>query len=102
MLIYRLNGNLTDTFVIKRYTAQKSITPSVVYITASEFGASTPTGYTPIAVADYSQNLGVIHVRAVGATASGGQGMMWFGNPNGQTVTVDATVSILYVKTALL
>lgn len=100
--ISTLNGNLTDTFVIKRYTAQKSITPSAVYITASEFGASTPTGYTPIAIVDFSQNLGVIHVRAISVTASGGQGMMWFGNPNGKTVTVDATVSILYVKTALL
>lgn len=100
--ISSLNSSLTDTFVTKNYTASANISDSKRYISASEFNVSVPSGYTPVAITAYSQDKNTLSVRALSAIASGGQGMMWFSNTTATAITVNASITILYVKTGLL
>lgn len=90
-----------NLFIVKNYTASKTITGSWGYISGSEFGVSTPTGYTPVTFVSFSQDNPGCTIRGLSADAVGASGVMWLNN-NGNSNTVNANIKILYVKTTLL
>ena len=90
-----------NLFIVKNYTASKTITGSWGYISGTEFGVSTPTGYTTVAIVSFTQDNPGCTIRGLSSDAVGASGVMWLNN-NGNTNTVNASIKILYVKTILL
>lgn len=101
MMLMKLAEIPKNLFITKNYTASKTITGQWGYISGSEFGVSTPTGYTPIAIVSFSQDNPKCTIRGISADAVGGGGMVWLNN-NGTANSVNATIKILYAKTTLL
>ena len=100
-LLTKLAKIPNNLFIVKNYTASKTITGSWGYISGSEFGVSTPTGYTPVSIVSFAQDNAGCTIRGLSADAVGASGVMWFNN-NGNSNAVNANIKILYVKTILL
>lgn len=90
----------TDLFQTKTYSASYTAGGNAsVTITADDFRATAPNGYTPIAIVDFaSQNVSVA-VRGIYAKATGTNTMMTLRNVSASsTPTSTAYITILYAK----
>lgn len=79
------------------------LTPgNVAGLSANNFGVSTPSGYTPVAVAVYSSGHSAGAIYQISAIATGSGRMMSVRNIGSANIDLDASISILYVKTAAI
>ena len=96
---------LSDTntwrgYQIKNYYVQYTVGANTFKdITASNFGASNPTGYTPVAVCMFNPGNDKCWASAIKADATGSTPMMTVHNPTGGSFTNHAYISILYLQT---
>lgn len=90
----------TDLFQTKTYSASYTAGGNAsVTITADDFGATAPNGYTPIAVVDFSSQNVSVAVRGIYAKATGTNTMMTLRNVSASsTPTSTAYITILYAK----
>jgi hypothetical protein len=85
--------------VIKTYTANYSIgSGQYVALTANDFGVSTPSGYTPIAIQRIAAGNGNMLIRAYNAKATGDSAVINLYNNSSSTVSATATIDIVYVR----
>ena len=68
-------------------------------ITGSNFGVSTPSGYTPVAVCLYNPGSDKCWVSAINVKATGNTPLMTVHNPTSSNLTNTAYISILYLQT---
>lgn len=105
----RCNGqtftfNQQDTNTWRGFRVKSYSTPYNVYantfadITANDFGASTPSGYTPVAVSLFNPGNDKCWVSAINVHATGTTPMMTVHNPTGNNLTNHAYISILYLQ----
>lgn len=71
-------------------------------LTATDFGASTPSGYTPIGIQRIAAGNANMLIRAYNAKATGSSAIINLFNNSSTNVTATATVDIVYVKTEVL
>lgn len=102
------NGNpvpLTDTntwrgYQIKNYDVQYTVGANTYKdITANNFGASTPSGYTPVAITMFNPGNDKCWVAAMKADATGTTPMMTVHNPTNGSFTNHAYIAVLYLQT---
>ena len=99
-----VNVPWTDTntwrgFQIKQYSASHSVQANSLYtFSANDFGASTPSGYTPVAFTKISTSKEV-SVYMFAAQSEGTYGMLSVSNLTSAAVTVSAYIAILYLQT---
>lgn len=92
-----------DTFKLITYTASYTAGGNAsVSLTADDFGATAPTGYTPIAITDFATQSVNIAIRGVYAKATGTGTMMSMRNITSSSVTATAYITIMYTKSILL
>lgn len=89
----------TELIVTRTYTASYTAGGNAsVALTANDFNAATPSGYTPIGISDFaSQNVNIT-VRGVYGRATGTASMMVMRNVTSTSVTATAYVTIVYIK----
>ena len=103
------NGNqavpLTDTntwrgYQIKNYDVEYTGGANTYKdITANNFGASTPSGYTPVAITMFNPGNDKCWVAAMKADATGTTPMMTVHNPTNGSFTNHAYIAVLYLQT---
>ena len=103
------NGNqavpLTDTntwrgYQIKNYDVEYTVGANTYKdITANNFGASTPSGYTPVAITMFNPGNDKCWVAAMKADATGTTPMMTVHNPTNGSFTNHAYIAVLYLQT---
>lgn len=93
----------TDLIQTKTYTVSYTVGGNAsASITADDFNALTPSGYTPIGIADFaSQNVNVV-IRGIYGRATGTSTMMALRNITSTSVTATAYISIIYIKTLFI
>lgn len=93
----------TDLIQTKTYTVSYTVGGNAsASITADDFNAMIPSGYTPIGIADFaSQNVNVV-VRGIYGRATGTSTMMALRNITSTSVTATAYISIIYIKSLFL
>lgn len=93
----------TDLIQTKTYTASYTAGGNAsISITADDFNATTPNGYTPIGISDFaSQNVNVT-VRGIYGRATGTSTMMALRNVSSTSINATAYVTILYIKSLFL
>lgn len=92
-----------NLYQVKDYTYSYTLSNgSTTYITATNLGVSTPSGYTPVAVCTFNAGSNNCTVTAVWPTATGSGNMMRIRNlkTGSGSETNTAAISILYLKTA--
>lgn len=77
------------------YTAAASASAT---LTASDFDASAPTGYIPIAVVQVGTGNGNVALRYVNVEATGSSNMIGMRNVSTGSISASASIKILYVK----
>lgn len=96
-----LNDKIDSLFIVKSYSFAYTITGNAnLGIKANEFGVSTPTGYTPIAVSVFNSGNSYVVVASINIGATGSSTMMTVHNTSASTLTPSATLNILYVRTS--
>lgn len=96
---------LTDIFKIVEYThAYTSLAAGAgLYITANDFGASTPSGYRPAAVLTCNSGSAAnCHVVYFNGAATGENNMMRIVNVSSAARSYTARITILYVKSSMV
>ncbi len=102
------NGNpvpLTDTntwrgYQIKNYDVQYTVGANTFKdITANDFGVSTPSGYTPVAITMFNPGNDKCWAAAMKADATGTTPMMTVHNPTNGSFTNHAYIAVLYLQT---
>ena len=101
------NGNqavpLTDTwrgYQIKNYDVQYTVGANTFKdITANDFGVSTPSGYTPVAITMFNPGNDKCWVASMKADATGTTPMMTVHNPTNGSFTNHAYIAVLYLQT---
>lgn len=93
-----VNSKLSDMFITKEWKTKVTL-PALKpqEISVAEFGASTPSGYTPVAIGYFGIDNSLCYTYAVGR-----QGVMYVKNMHTEPLTVNATIRILYVKSNLM
>ena len=93
----------TDLFQTKTYTVSYTAGGNAsISLTADDFGATTPIGYSPIGASDFAtQNVNVA-VRGIYGKATGTASMMLMRNVSSSSVTATAYITILYVKSLFI
>lgn len=93
----------SDLIQAKTYTVSYTTGGNAsISITADDFGATTPSGYSPIGITDFaSQSVNVV-VRGIYGKASGTNTMMSLRNLSSSSVTATAYITILYIKSLFL
>lgn len=93
----------SDLFQTKTYSASYTAGGNAsVTLTANDFSATTPSGYTPIAVVDFSSQNVSVTVRGIYAKATGTNTMMTLRNVSSSITTSNAYITILYAKSLFL
>ena len=101
-IFVKLTSKVTDAFMIKPYRKSYTIASnSALILTADDFGVSTPSGYTPVGVVQFTSGNGDVYVRGLNIAATGQDGMLYLKNTKNSEITVTAYMQILYVKEAL-
>lgn len=101
--ISSLNSKTTGAFIRTSYTTEYTIgANSGLNLAANAFGISTPTGYAPVAIAQFTSGNTRVYVRAVNCTSTGTTGVLYMQNTTTESITSTAGVTILYVKTSLI
>lgn len=101
--ISTLNNKTTTALKTVRYTTEYSINGNGgKNLTANDFGISNPSGYNPVAVAQFSSGLSSIYVRGVNALSTGTDGVLYMQNTTSSAQTATAYITILYARTGLL
>ena len=100
--ISALNTKTTTAFKVIEYSHQYSLTAgSALTISSTDFGLSTPTGYSPIAMARATSGHNAVCVRSFYGDASSGA-VLILRNVGTQDASATATIRIIYVKTGYL
>ena len=98
-----VDANLGYLFVRQTYNYDYTnlAAGSNLAITANDFGASTPSGYTPVGLAYYQTGNGNVYAYQINATTTGTGNMMRIhNNASSSSVSATATITILYMRTA--
>lgn len=99
--LWSVLGN--DALKVVPYSKSYSLAASSgIVLTANDFGATTPTGYTPIGCAQFSSGETRAYVRGMNVTATGTTGMLYMQNTSASAINATAYIQILYAKTILL
>lgn len=94
------DNNTWRGYQLKDYNCQYTVNNNNFKdITASNFGVSTPSGYTPVAVCMFNPGSDKCWVSAIKADATGSTSMMTVHNPTGSNLTNTAYIKILYLQT---
>ena len=94
------DNNTWRGYQVKNYNVQYTVNAGAYKdITANDFGASTPSGYTPVAVSLFNPGNDKCWTAAIRADATGTTPMMTVHNPTSGNLTNHAYISILYLQT---
>lgn len=99
----RMNGD-TFTFtqrglIVQNYDATYTVNANTFHdITANDFGATAPAGYSAVAVSLFNPGNDKCWVSAINVHATGTTPMMTVHNPTGNNLTNHAYISILYLQ----
>ena len=80
----------------KRYTVAAN---SGIVLKASDFGVSTPSGYTPVAIAYINTDNSNVYPYYLDALATGNSTMVALRNTTGSQITNTCAIRILYLQT---
>lgn len=90
-------------FIKKTYTRSGTVNgSSTALVTATNLGASTPTGYTPVAFTSVILPNGSLTVQQLNAAATGSTTMIGIKNTSTSNITYNLTATVLYVATAFI
>lgn len=93
----------TDLIQTKTYTASYTAGGNAsITLTANDFNAVTPSGYTPIGISDFASQSTSVAIRGVYGRATGTSAMMVMRNLTTASVTAAAYVTILYIKSLFI
>ncbi len=89
----------TDLVKTKTYTTTYTVGANTsISLTANDFNVSTPSGYIPIGISNFSsQNVNVV-IRGVYGQSTGTSVLMSIRNISSSSVTATAYITILYAK----
>lgn len=99
-----ISGSTSDgpealDMVIKTYTCSYAVSGgSQAALTATDFGTSTPSGYTPIGIQRIAAGNANMLIRAYNAKATGDSAVINLYNNSSSTVSATATIDIVYVR----
>lgn len=93
--------SINELFIVKTYTYRWTWSSGerAISITADNFNAVTPDGYTPIAISRISLGALYAYMRLYNASATGTTSMIGLYYQGSNTITATATISVLYAKT---
>lgn len=98
-----INNNLNNLFQTKTYSVSYTAGGNAsVTITADDFNASTPSGYTPIGVVEFASQSVNVTVRGIYSKATGSSTMMTLRNVTSTSSTATAYITILYAKSLFI
>ena len=69
-----------------------------VALTADDMGASTPSGYAPVAITLVGSGNSNVAIRYANASATGSNNMVGLKSVSSSSITASASVSILYLR----
>lgn len=96
-------ATLSEIMKVSTYTCTYMVGGGLqAALTANDFQASTPSGYTPIAIQRIAAGNANMLIRAYNAKATGTSAIINLYNNSSVNVTATATVDIVYVKTEVL
>ena len=94
------DNNTWRGYQIKNYDVQYTVGANTFKdITANDFGASTPSGYTPVAITMFNPGNDKCWAAAMKADATGTTPMMTVHNPTNGSFTNHAYIAVLYLQT---
>lgn len=92
-----------DLIQTKTYTASYTVGGNASgTITANDFNATIPSGYTPIGISDFATQSTSVVVRGIYGRATGNNTMMAIRNETTTSVTATAYVTIMYIKSLFI
>lgn len=101
--ITSIEGKLTDAVVIKSYSYAYSnlAAGGALSITANNFGASTPSGYIPLAVRRATTGSNWCYITGMLADGTGTSTMLSIHNVGTVAISGTATIRVAYIRSSL-
>lgn len=96
--------SINELFIVKNYTYSWTWSSGerAISITADNFNAVTPDGYTPIAISRIALGALYAYMRAYNSSATGTTSMIALYYQGSNAITATATISVLYAKTGAI
>ena len=100
--VVSVNNTLTSLFLTKTYSAQITCgANSYGYASANALGMSTPSGYIPVGIVNFSTEADC-PVYNVSITSTNTQGAVWCRNITSNNKTFTVYLTVLYVRSGVL
>lgn len=98
-----IEGKLTDAVVIKSYSYQYSnlAAGGALSITANNFGATTPSGYLPLAVRRATTGSNWCYITGMLADGTGTGTMLAIHNVGTVAISGTATIRVAYIRSSI-
>lgn len=93
------DSNSWRGFQVKQYQTSYTVAAgSGKALTGTNFGVSTPSGYTPVAIAYFNTSDSNVHCFYLDARATGGSTVAYIRNNAGSSITNTMAIAILYLQ----
>lgn len=101
--ITTIEGKLTDAVVIKSYSYAYSnlAAGGALSITANNFGATTPSGYLPLAVRRATTGSNWCYITGMLADGTGAGTMLAIHNVGTVAISGTATIRVAYIRSSI-
>ena len=102
--ITSIEGKLNDAVVIKSYSYAYSnlAAGGALSITANNFGATTPSGYLPLAVRRATTGSNWCYITGMLADGTGSNTMLAIHNVGTVAISGTATIRVAYIRSSLI
>lgn len=100
-VVYGVNANLNKLLVTRNYDYDYTVNAnSALEISATDFGKTTPSGYTPVGIITFTTRSNNVIPRSLDATALANGAVIILRNVSSAAVSAKVSVRVLYARSA--